>query len=33
VFPDGADNADMSRTVFFPTREHAVIAVPALARA
>lgn len=33
VFPDGADNADMSRTVFFPTREEAVIAVPAMARA
>ena len=33
VFPDGADNADMSRTVFFPTREQAVIAVPALAQA
>ena len=33
VFPDGADNADMSRTVFFPTREEAVIPVPTLARA
>jgi uncharacterized protein (TIGR02118 family) len=33
VFPDGADNADMSRTVFFPTREEAVIAVPARTQA
>jgi uncharacterized protein (TIGR02118 family) len=33
VFSDGAENADMSRTVFFPTREEAVIAVPALAQA
>jgi uncharacterized protein (TIGR02118 family) len=33
VFPDGADNADMSRTVFFPVREEAVIPVPALAGA
>ncbi|MBK1670307.1 hypothetical protein CKO28_19975 [Rhodovibrio sodomensis] len=30
VFPDGADNADMSRTVFFPTREEAVIPTPAM---
>ena len=33
VFPDGADNADMSRTVFFPTREEAVLPVPTLAQA
>ena len=33
VFSDGAENADMSRTVFFPTREEAVIAVPAMAQA
>ncbi|WP_051431989.1 EthD domain-containing protein [Rhodovibrio salinarum] len=28
VFTDGAENADMSRTVFFPTREETVIPVP-----
>jgi uncharacterized protein (TIGR02118 family) len=32
VFPDGADNADMAQTVFFPTREEPVIPVPSLAR-
>lgn len=32
VFSDGADNADMSRTVFFPTREEVVIPVPALTK-
>lgn len=33
VFPDGADKADMSKTVFFPTREETVIPVPPLTQA